>query len=327
MSNHKGHYILASQKIHGDGRGECVRDDALAKELEADKLAWVHLDANKTETRLWLEKEISYLDPYIVHALMEDETRPRVTQIGDGCLIILRGVNLDDDECMEDMVSIRLFIDSHRIISVERRHIAAIQLIDKDLKDGKGPRDSADFLMQLITHLVERFQLVLSDLDEKTDDIEEAILETVDANLRKDIIDVRKKSIIFRRHLSPQRDAISQLRLTELTWLDERARRQLQERHNHTVRYVEELDAIRERAQIVKDEIASLIADKLNKNTYVLSVIAAIFLPLGFLTGLLGINIGGIPGSDNPAAFGAFCAMLIILVAAQIWIFKKLKWF
>lgn len=327
MTDRQEKHILASQKIHGDGHGSCVSGDALAQELEADNLAWVHLDGNKDETRHWLEKEISYLDPYIVHALMEDETRPRVTQIGDGCLIILRGVNLDDVECMEDMVSIRLFIDSQRIISVERRHVAAIRLIDKDLKAGTGPKDATDFLLQLITHLVERFQLVLSDLDEKTDDIEEAILETVDANLRKDIIDVRKKSIVFRRHLSPQRDAISQLRLADLTWLDERARRQLQERHNHTVRYVEELDAIRERAQIVKDEIASLIADKLNKNTYVLSVIAAIFLPLGFLTGLLGINIGGIPGSDNPAAFAAFCVMLIILVAAQIWIFKKLKWF
>lgn len=327
MSHVKDSYILAAQKIHGDGRGDCVSGDALAKELEADNLAWVHLDANKDETRQWLEKEISYLDPFIVQALMEDETRPRVTQIDDGCLIILRGVNLNQGAITEDMVSIRLFIDSHRIISLERRPVAAISLIDQALKKGKGPKDSAEFLQQLISHLVERFQLVLSDLDEAADDIEEAILDNVDSTLRKDIINVRKKSIIYRRHLSPQRDAISQLRFADLTWLDETGRRQLQEKLNHTIRYVEELDAIRERAQIVKDEIASLMADKLNKNTYVLSVIAAIFLPLGFLTGLLGINIGGIPGTDNPAAFTAFCVILLALVAAQIWVFKKLKWF
>lgn len=320
-------HIITAQKINADGTGELVGGQALAKELEADNLAWVHLDANHDDTRLWLEKELSYLDPFIVHALLEDETRPRVTQIGDGCLIILRGVNLNEGEDAEDMVSVRLFIDSHRIISLERRPVRAIKTIEKALACGKGPKNAAEFLVQLTYNLGERVQKVLTDLDEATDNIEEAILETADLSLRKDIVNVRKQSIIFRRHLAPQRDAIAQLRIAELTWLDERSRRQLQEKHNHTIRYVEELDAIRERAQIVKDEIASLIADKLNKNTYVLSVIAAIFLPLGFLTGLLGINIGGIPGSDNPMAFAAFCAMLSVLVASQIWIFRKLKWF
>ncbi len=69
------------------------------------------------------------------------------------------------------------------------------------------------------------------------------------------------------------------------------------------------------------------ISDKMNRNMYVLSVIAAIFLPLGFLTGLLGINVGGIPGAENPAAFWIFIMMMTVIVGLQIYIFKKLKWF
>lgn len=59
---------------------------------------------------------------------------------------------------------------------------------------------------------------------------------------------------------------------------------------------------------------------------YVLSLVAAVFLPLGFLTGLLGINLGGIPGSDNQSAFFVFVLILILLVAVQIVVFKKKKW-
>jgi len=149
----------------------------------------------------------------------------------------------------------------------------------------------------------------------------------VDVSLRQEIVAIRKKAIVYRRYLSPQREAISQLRMADFTWLSDLDKRSLQESYNHVSRYVEELDAIRERAQIVKDELANMIGDRLNKNTYVLSVIAAIFLPLGFLTGLLGINIGGIPGSDQPAAFAIFCGLLVFLVAAQILIFKKFRWF
>ena len=84
---------------------------------------------------------------------------------------------------------------------------------------------------------------------------------------------------------------------------------------------------IRERAQIVKDELVNALSDRLNRNMYVLSVIASIFLPLGFFTGLLGINVGGIPGAENSEAFYIFCGLLVVLVIAQIIIFKKLKWF
>jgi zinc transporter len=93
------------------------------------------------------------------------------------------------------------------------------------------------------------------------------------------------------------------------------------------VRYIEDLDAIRERAQIIMDELANIIAEKLNRNMYVLSVIAAIFLPLGFLTGLLGINVGGIPGAENEYAFLFFSALLLVIVVVQIILFKLKKWF
>ena len=115
--------------------------------------------------------------------------------------------------------------------------------------------------------------------------------------------------------------------MADIKWLDESHKRHLQEAYNHVTRYVEDLDAIRERAHIVKDELANMLADKLNRNMYVLSVIAAIFLPLGFLTGLLGINVGGIPGAENTSAFVIFCTILAIIVIAQIIVFKRFKWF
>lgn len=53
------------------------------------------LDANHSDTRTWLEKEIAYLDPFIIEALLADETCPRMTEIDGGVLLILRGVNLN----------------------------------------------------------------------------------------------------------------------------------------------------------------------------------------------------------------------------------------
>ena len=57
-----------------------------------------------------------------------------------------------------------------------------------------------------------------------------------------------------------------------------------------------------------------------------LSIIAAIFLPLGFVTGLLGVNVAGIPGAAYPYAFGIVCLVLLGTGAGLFWYFKKIKW-
>ena len=66
-----------------------------------------------------------------------------------------------------------------------------------------------------------------------------------------------------------------------------------------TSRFVEDIDAAKDRAAITQEELNSRLSEQMNKAMYVLSIVAAIFLPLGLLTGLLGINVGGIPGAEN----------------------------
>ncbi|PHZ83554.1 zinc transporter ZntB [Paremcibacter congregatus] len=319
--------ILMAYEFDGVGGGRALIENEVGAALKDKHLAWVHLDMKKEGTKPWLEKEISYLDPHIVNALLADETRPRVTEIGDGALIILRGVNLNENADPEDMVSIRLWIDKERIISLQRRPLKAVADMAEKIIQGKGPENAGEFVSQLVSRLFERMEPALLSLDDMTDRVEEEILEGPDVSLRETIINIRKRAIIFRRYMAPQKDAIGHFRLCNFDWLDAKDKRHLQESQDRVMRYVEDLDAIRERAQIVKDELANMIADRLNKNMYILSVIAAIFLPLGFFTGLLGINVGGIPGADNADAFWIFCGLLVSIVALQVWLFKKLKWF
>ncbi len=320
-------HVLHAYQIEGDGRGTPLEGEAISKVIKSDQLAWVHMDVRDIATREWLNTELSYLDHIIVDALLAEETRPRIVEVGDGVLLILRGVNLNADSEPEDMVSIRLWIDDHRIISLQRRPLKAVADLQAKLEEGRGPKNSGEFLAALSNALFERMEPVFSELDDALDDIEEKILEQSQGVDRKIINRIRRQAIVFRRYVAPQKDAIAVLKTCDMSWIDNAQRRKLQEGHDRLIRYVEDLDAIRERAQIIKEEVASVMADTMNKNMYVLSVIAAIFLPLGFFTGLLGINIGGIPGVDNPYAFTIFCVVLTVVVIGQILYFKWKKWF
>ncbi len=318
--------IIHALSIVGDGSGEELSGDDISRLIKDKALAWVHLDGTNPASRAWLQQEVDYLDHLILDALFAQETRPRITEYEDGVLMILRGVNLNENAQPEDMISIRLWVDKSRIISVRLRPLKAVKDIQERLLSGTGPKNAGEFLAALTGRLFERMESVFSELDEKLDDIEEKILDEPRARDRQIVTEIRKQAIIFRRYIAPQKDVLSYLRSSEVSWLDKHNRRHLQETYDRVVRYVEDLDAIRERGQIIKDELATVIADKMNKNMYVLSVIAAIFLPLGFLTGLLGINVGGIPGADNGDAFMIFCGILSVIVVLQIILFRTFKW-
>ena len=100
-------------------------------------------------------------------------------------------------------------------------------------------------------------------------------------------------------------------------------RSRLREATERLTRFGEELDALRDRSKVMHDQIADARAELLNRNMMVLSAVTAIFLPLGLITGLLGINVGGIPGANNSAAFLIVSALLLLLALGQLVLFRR----
>ncbi len=109
--------------------------------------------------------------------------------------------------------------------------------------------------------------------------------------------------------------------------LSARDRSRIREAADRVTRLGEELEAIRDRAQILHDELMDQRAEAMNKNTMLLSVVASIFLPLGLLTGLLGINVGGIPGAQEPWAFWLVCLVLLVIAVAQFLLLRLFGFF
>ncbi len=318
--------LIYSYQLNGDGAGKVPSVKAITELLKSDTLAWAHLWVGHPDTEPFLKKNLRGLDPAILQALLADETRPRASEIDGGFLIILRGVNTEEGADVEDLVSIRLWIDGQRIISLQRKKVQAVIDMAQLFDSGRGPEDPGRFLSELVENLTVRMEPILSVLDEAVDAVEEDLLEDADREMRADLVNLRKRTIGLRRYLGPQRDALSALQLGVVDWLHDRDRRSLHESHDRLQRMVEDLDAVRERCQIIKDELYNALADRMNRNMYLLSVVGAIFLPLGFLTGLMGVNIGGMPGVDADTAFWIFSVILVAFVAVELALFRYLKW-
>lgn len=311
--------------LDGDGGARSLSPTELGLWKPADGILWLHLDYTLDSTRTWLEQE-SGLPELAVEALLAENTRPRAAILDEYLLLALRGVNTNPEADPEDMVSIRLCVGARLVISTRKRRLMSVSKLVELFKHNEGPCSSAELIILLSELLVERMGMTVEDLEEQLSDLELDLLTQSGREIRQAVRNLRRQTVTLRRYFAPQRDAFNQMLSERLSWLTTEMKLELRETSDRLLRHIEDLDIIRERAAMAQEELASQQGEQLNLRMYVLSIISAVFLPLGFLTGLLGINVGGIPGADNEHAFLFFVVMLTLLVVGLLFLFRRWRW-
>lgn len=323
MSNDLG--LIHAHLLDGKGRSTPLTLEQVHQWVPEQGVLWLHFDYSQPQFAEWLVEK-AHLSQVIADALVADETRPRATVINDGLLIALRGINAAT--YLQDMISLRIWAESSRIITSRRRKLDAANQVISALENGQGPLDTGDFLSWLIYLITDGISDKIDEFEERVADCEDALLTDVpDRDLRNALSVLRRETITIRRYLAPQRDAFGRLLIEKVSWLNEEHRIEIRESSDRLIRHIENLDAARERAVLTQEELLSRTSEQMNSRMYVLSIVAAIFLPLGFLTGLLGINVGGIPGAENDQAFWIFIAILAVVVIFQVCLFRWKKLF
>ncbi len=317
--------LIAAFHLDGKGGGAEIDWHTINARTHDQGLTWIHLDRNGSNTRTWITEQ-SGIDKVIANALLAEETRPRSFSTAKGLFVVLRGVNLNPGEDPQDMVSLRIWIEAHMVVSVRIRRLMAVTDIRERIVDGRGPVDPAGFLVMVTDRLIERMGPAIQDIGETLDTMEVDLHQSNPVETRKRLMELRHKAVILRRHLSPQREALGRIQLEQLPWLNQGHKMEIREVTDRTARYVEDLDEIRERSVIIQDELLNELTVGMNKKMYVLTVVAAIVLPLSFATGLLGINVGGMPLAESNAGFWLITGGLTALGVFEVFLFRWLKW-
>lgn len=298
------------------------RDAALTA---AGPLVWVHLDRDGDDTLDWLANRAG-LPEAAINALTATETRPRCDALDDGALINLRGLSPAMDSMSDPFASVRLFARGNRVFSVTRLPMTAVDTVCGEVKGGQV-KDPGDLIAAFADAITAELDPVVVDLGDELDDCEEGLDQRRLFALRRSVGKVRARAIGYRRFLAPQRDALERLAALPAEWLAPDDRLHLADAADRAARMAEELEAIRERAALLHETLTDLRAEQIDQRALVISIVAMVFLPLTFLTGLLGMNVEGIPYAREPWAFWGVvgvCAVLAVAIAAY---FARRHWF
>ena len=296
---------------------------------EADGFLWLHLERDDSKVSDWLRTK-SGLDPLLAEALVAEESRPRVDDVDDALLVVLRGVNRNISENDGQLVPLHMWVDSHRCITLRDKdhNLEALHDLRMVILSGKGPRTPGALLARIAEKVVDHVGDFITELEEELSELEDSISRDERVpDSRSKVNELRRSVVSLRRYLSPQRDALYRLRHDDATWLDHNAKMHLREVNDKLNRHLDDLDEMRQRSTLLHEELGAQVAEQTNRNIFVMSIVSVILLPMTFITGFFGMNTGGLPFnaemSDGTILATAVIVIVGILTSLGLVVFLK----
>ena len=275
---------------------------------------WLHVESK--HPRLPDDLHSAALPDIVVSALTATETRPRCDAVDHGAILNLRGTALKKTDGDDGLVSVRLWVQQHRVISFGRTTLAAMPKVHAAFMAGVLA-DPGDLVSLLAREVSLELDPLVTGLGDQLDDCETELESGNHFSLRRVVAQVRSTAISLRRFVAPDRDALDALTSLNFPWLAADDMLHIREASDRFARMTEELEAVRERAALIHEQLTDLRTEVVDQRSLYIAIVAFIFLPLTFITGLLGMNVDGIPYAHHPHAFWgvvAFCVLVGVVV-------------
>ncbi|RDC60766.1 Zinc transport protein ZntB [Alteripontixanthobacter maritimus] len=319
--------LLFGRVLDGKGSGRAIDwTEAMAwRPQAAGEVLWVHLCRNEPGVQQWLEEDLNVPEP-TAELLVSDATRPRAFRENRTLVATLRGINFNPGAEPEDMVSMQLWADGERLVTLRRDPLQTPRDVLAEIDRGHGPGDVGALITNLTERMVARMNQSIVDMNDHIDRVEDGAMADQPEAMLETIATIRRNCLALQRHMGPQHVAFEAISRDAPSWFEDHDRREIAEVIDRLRRYLEDIDISKESAVVLQDELRARALSRSERTNYILTIVAAVFLPLGFLTGLLGINVGGMPGMEDPDAFWIVVGLCCAVFAMQLALFWRWRW-
>lgn len=282
---------------------------------EQDTNIWLHFNLADMRAKRWLET--CPLIPRAAKAiLLGNSNQMTLEPVEQGLVGVLGDLHHDFDTDPSKIGVLRLYLDDRLLVSARQHPLKSIDSLRRSVADGAPATKPISLVIRLLHHLSETFGATIADLGENLDRIEDRILDDHISNESNDLGRARQLIVRLRRHLVPQRHALIGLLSRLPSWLSTDETDALRHAVERLDMLGHDLDLAQDRARLLQDELVNKQAEHTNRNLYILSIVTAIFLPITLITGVFGMNVGGLPGVQSNEGFAG--VMILMLVTVMI---------
>jgi magnesium transporter len=289
---------------------------------------WVDLLNPSKDEGLHILRDVFHFHDLAVEDALSELEYPKVESYGDYLYLILHRIDFKAPEHCFKTHDVDFFLGANFLVTIHSgdsrsiEHIADI-CARNAMALGEGV---AALLHRIIDSMIDNYRPELDELTERLDDLEQRVFDG-NVNLAKDILNFKKDVASLRRVVQPQRDVVGRLARREFPLINEQISYRFRDVHDHLVRIADESMFFQDRISSLLDANLAIVSNQLNSIMKILTVIATIFMPLTFITGLYGMNVD-LPhfGMGGSTMFWVLMGIMIGIVVFMLIYFRRRSW-
>jgi zinc transporter len=310
----------------GKGGARLLAADEVPVELPAKAFLLIEGSGRSKEFREWLAAQIGADSTEL---LCGERAQPRFSIVDDKAIVHLavpREVAEHGSSADGERQVMALWIEARRVIAVHEVKSLDIVSLDKWAASRHAPLSPIDVVARLGLRSADRIEPLIERIGDQLDRIEQGIFTEAASAARQKLSATRRTIIGLRRLIWPPRDALDTLEIEDLSFITARDRTRLREATGRLERLGAELQSLSERAVLVHEQILDYRAEQMNRIILVLTAVTVILMPMTVISGILGMNVAGIPFAGEP---WAFWIVLVLMggIGFGLYLFMRLrKW-
>ncbi|MCB8875942.1 transporter [Acidisoma silvae] len=289
-----------------------------------DALVWLHFDHADPGARAWIA-QCAEIPDQAKTVLLSADSHMRIEAVGAGLCGVIGDLHHEFATQSEQLDVLRLYLDNHRLISVRHRPLAAIEKLRRTVSEGLHDGRPVVLVVKFLHHVTDTLSDLILSLVDSVDEVEDAILDGKATGHSEELGRIRRLGARLRRHMVPQQHALLNLLSRLPSWIDGPDAAKLRNAIEALGALGHDLDLVQERARLLQEQASNRLMEATNRNLYILSIVTAVFLPITLITGMFGMNLGGLPWLQSHYGFWYGVALMGCTVLVTFGLLRKGK--
>ncbi len=311
---------------------EIVDIEQLADIYTSSPKLWVDIVGLGTADTIRTIGRLFDLHPLVLEDMIHVQQRPKIEEYDDYNFIVVRTLQEVENPTTEQLA---IVLKKDCVITVQERPGDCLDPVRTRLRSDRGRHRSygSDYMAySIIDAVIDYYAPHLDWYSERIEKLEHHVLDNPEQVSPGEIYDLKHSLLGLRRILLPMRDAIGRLYRDDVPLFSKQVDPYLRDCYDHAVRLIENLEVCREGAVSLLDLHLSTMSHRMNEVMKVLTIIATIFIPLSFITGLYGMNFDpkisrwNMPELSLPWGYPAALGVMLFIAVLLLFYFRRKGW-
>jgi magnesium transporter len=292
-------------------------------------VTWLDIDGVYQTEILAAVAEHANLHPLVVEDIHNTYQRPKAEEYEDYLYIVLKMISWNETAMEVRAEQVSMILGGGFVLSFKEDPGDIFDPIRIRIREGKGRicKSGADYLAYaLLDQVVDNYFLVLENLAEQIEELEEELITKPGTATLQSIHHLKRELIFLRKSVWPLREAISNLERGESPLIKTETLIYLRDVYDHTIQVIDTIETFRDMVSGMLDIYLSSVSNRMNEVMKVLTVIATIFIPLTFISGVYGMNFTYMPELQWRWGYFIIWGVMIVTAIGMLIYFKRKGW-